>query len=37
MLRSNLCDYSGAYIVVQGTVNALAAAKNKNDKAEEEI
>ena len=37
MLRSNLCDYSDAYIVVKGTVDLLAAAKNKNDKAEKEV
>ena len=37
MLRSNLCDYSDAYIVVKGTVNLLAAAKNKNDKAEKKV
>ena len=31
MLRSNLCDYRDAYIVVKGTIDLLAAAANKND------
>ena len=31
MLRSSLCDYSGAYILVSGTVAALeAGGGNKN-------
>ena len=36
MLRSDLCDYSDAYIVVKGTIDLLAAAAtaNENDKAE---
>ena len=34
MLRSYLCDYSDAYIVVNGTIDLLAAAANENDKAE---
>ena len=33
MLRSVLCDYSDAYIVVKGTIDLLAAAVNENDKA----
>ena len=28
MLRSDLCDYSDAYIVVKGTTDLLAAAAN---------
>ena len=33
MLRSNLCDYSDAYILVSGpiTVQALAAGERNND------
>ena len=31
MLRSNLCDYRDAYIVVKGTIDLSAAAANKND------
>ena len=34
MLRSDLCDYSDAYIVVKGTTDLLAAAENENYKAE---
>ena len=34
MLRSNLCDYSNVYIVVKETIDLLAAAANKNDKAQ---
>ena len=37
MLKSNLCNYSDAYIVVKGTVDLLPAGKNKNDKAEKEV
>ena len=33
MLRSALCDYSDPYIVVKRTIDLLAAAANKNDKA----
>ena len=29
MLRSDLCDYSDAYIVVNGTIDLSAAAENK--------
>ena len=32
MLRSNLCDYSDAHIVVKGTIDFLAAAANENVK-----
>ena len=31
MLRSNLCDYSNAYILVKGTITVMApGANNKN-------
>ena len=33
LLRSDLCDYSDAYIVVEGTIDLLALAANENDKA----
>ena len=29
MLRSHLCDYSDAYIVVKGTIDLLDAAENQ--------
>ena len=28
MLRSNLCDYSDAYILVKGTITVMAPAAN---------
>ena len=34
MLRSDLCDYSDAYIVVKGTIDLLGAAINEDVKAE---
>ena len=34
MLKSYLCDYNHAYIVVKWTKDLLAAAANVNDKAE---
>ena len=34
MLRSDLCDFSDAYIFVKGTIDLLVAAANKNHKAE---
>ena len=37
MLRSYLCDYSDAYIVVKGTIDLLAAAANENDKTEKDV
>ena len=37
MLRSDLCDYSDAYIVIKGTIDILAAAANKNDKAQKNV
>ena len=30
MLRSNLCDYSDAYILVKGTITVAAPAANNN-------
>ena len=36
MLRSDLCDYSNAYIVVRGIIDLLAVAENENDKAEKD-
>ena len=37
MLRSDLCEYSYAYIVVKGTIDLLAAPANENDKAGKDI
>ena len=37
MLRSYLCDYSDAYIVVRGIIDLLAAAANENDKAGKDV
>ena len=37
MLRSDLCDYSDAYIVVKGEMDFLAAAANEYDKAEKNV
>ena len=37
MLRSDLCDYTDAYIVVKETICLLAAASNKNDKPERKL
>ena len=34
MLRSDLCDYSDADIVVKGTIDLLVLAANENDKAQ---
>ena len=34
MLRSDLCDYSDAYIVAKWKINLLASVSNENDKAE---
>ena len=31
ILRSDLCDYSDAYIVVKGRIDLLAVASNEND------
>ena len=37
MLRSDLCNYSDAYIVTKGTIDLLAAAANENDKAQKNV
>ena len=37
MLRSDLCDYSDAYIPVKGTIDILAATTNENDRAEKDV
>ena len=37
MLRSDLCDYSDAYIVVKETIDLLASAPNENNKTEKNI
>ena len=37
MLRSNLCDYSDAYIVVKGAIDLSDAAANENDKAKKNV
>ena len=37
MLRSDLCDYNDAYIVVKATIDFLAAAANENDKAKKNV
>ena len=34
MQRSDLCDYSDAYIVAKETIDLLAAVANENDKAQ---
>ena len=36
MLRSDLCDYSDAYIVVKGTIDFLSTAANEDNKEEKE-
>ena len=37
MLRSDLCDYSDAYIVVKGKRDLLANYENENDKAQKSV
>ena len=37
MLRSDLCDYNGAYNVERETIDLLAAAANENDKPEKGV
>ena len=37
MLRSNLFDYSDAYIVVKGTVDLLPDDANENDKVQKNV
>ena len=37
MLRSDLCDYNDAYIVLKETIDLLAASANKNDKGQKNV
>ena len=37
MLRSDLCDYSDAYIAVKGITDFLADAENENNKADKNV
>ena len=37
MLRSYLCNYGDAYIVVKKKIDLLAAAANEHDKVEKKI
>ena len=37
MLRSDFCDYSDAYIAVNGTIDPLADVANENDKAQKNV
>ena len=37
MLRSDFCDYSDAYIVVNGRIDLLADDANENDKAQKNV
>ena len=37
ILRSNLCDYSNAYIAVKGTIDLLACDANANHKAQKNV
>ena len=37
MLRSDLCDYCDACIVVKGVINFLTEAANENEKAEKDV
>ena len=37
LLRSNLCDYSDAYIAVKGTKDLLAPVANESDKVEKDV
>ena len=37
MLRSDLRDYSEAYIAVKGTIDLLAAVANETDKAQKDV
>ena len=37
MLKSDMCDYSDAYILVKGKIDVLAVAVNENDKAEKKV
>lgn len=37
MLGLDVCTYSDAHIIVKGTIDLLASAANKNDKAEKDV
>ena len=37
MLKSDLCDYSDAYIIVKRTTDLLAVAANWNDKSQKNV
>ena len=37
MLRSDMCDYTDAYIIVNGTIDHLAAPAYENNKAQKKI
>ena len=37
MIRSDLCDYSDAYIFVKETIDLLPAAQNENAKADKDV
>ena len=37
MQRSDLCDYSDAYIVVNETIDLLAATTNENKKVDQDL
>ena len=37
MLRSDVCDYTDAYIVIKGTIDHLAAAAYENNKPQKNI
>ena len=37
ILRSELCYYSDAFIVVKGSIDLLAAVANENDKAQKDV
>ena len=37
VIRSYLCGYSDAYIVVKGKIDLVASVANKNDKTEKDI
>ena len=37
ILRSDLCDYRDAHIILKGTIDLLAATGNKNNKAQKNV
>ena len=37
MLRSDFCDYTDSFIVVNDTIDLLVATANENDKAQENV